>query len=140
MTNEEIIDTTRGTELWQYYGEEINKLLDLARQDEREKWKPYLLDSVLTDAEFKEYTGSEREKMQGVEVWVSWDEHKQYKRDSAYISDNKPEVIEMDDYDTYYKLEGEGIATSVRCELAEKLGVKTRSMQKFRIVEVGNEQ
>lgn len=37
MTNEEIIDTTRGTELWQYYGEEINKLLDLARQDEREK-------------------------------------------------------------------------------------------------------
>lgn len=37
MTNEEIIDKTRGTELWQYYGEEINKLLDLARQDEREK-------------------------------------------------------------------------------------------------------
>lgn len=73
MTNEEIIDTTRGTELWQYYGEEINKLLNLARQDEREKWKPYLLDSVLTDAEFKEYTGSEREKMQGVDVWVSVD-------------------------------------------------------------------
>ena len=37
MTNEEIIDITRGTELWQYYGEEINKLLNLARQDEREK-------------------------------------------------------------------------------------------------------
>lgn len=46
--------------------------MELARQDEREKWRPHLLDSVLTDAEFKEYTGSEREKMQGVDCWVSW--------------------------------------------------------------------
>ena len=48
MTNEEIIDTTRGTELWQYYGEEINKLLDLARADEREK---------VTEEKVKEYLG-----------------------------------------------------------------------------------
>ena len=39
MTNDEIFNTTRGTELWQYYFDEINTLLELARQDEREKWQ-----------------------------------------------------------------------------------------------------
>ena len=48
--------------------ESLYKCFELVRQDEREKWRPHLLDSVLTDAEFKEYTGSEREKMQGVDV------------------------------------------------------------------------
>ena len=64
MTNEEILAS------WDYgieLDEDFHRILNLARQDEREKWRPHLLDSVLTDAEFKEYTGSEREKMQGVE-------------------------------------------------------------------------
>lgn len=133
MTNEEIIDTTRGTELWQYYGEEINKLLDLARQDEREKWKPYLLDSVLTDAEFKEYTGSEREKMQGVDVWVSWDKHK---RQEVYpvLTFTEPATESRPSYFTYYKTDDESYATITPKE-AKSLGVSEGQCKKFRIVE-----
>ena len=119
MTNEEIIDTTRGTELWQYYGEEINKLLDLARQDEREKWKPYLLDSVLTDAEFKEYTGSEREKMQGVEAFIAWDGLK--------------EEFELWIGNDYATSKFGGI---VDYRMAKALGIEPKSQcKKFRIVE-----
>ncbi len=133
MTNEEIIDTTRGTELWQYYGEEINKLLNLARQDEREKWKPYLLDSVLTDAEFKEYTGSEREKMQGVDVWVSWDDN-DFTHNIKVSCYMKPKKNVKEDGSVYYTLH------DVNCyfpkNLAEYTGLQKGQCKKFRIVEV----
>lgn len=103
--------------------------MELARQDEREKWRPHLLDSVLTDAEFKEYTGSEREKMQGVDCYVSWDDGK---FESPAISIQKP-TMGCKLGGKFYTGLGQNI--TIPKEDGVKLGVSPGQCKKLRIVE-----
>ncbi len=139
MGNEQIVEQSSngGKEFVNMYD-----MMDLARQDEREKWKPYLLDSVLTDAEFKEYTGSEREKMQGVEVWVSWDEdkHTMLSLSVPVLSIDKPEYNNHSIVGKNYRYnDNDDYSAGLTREIAKHLNIQQGQCKKFRIVEVGNE-
>jgi len=127
MTNEEIVEQWNNDELSHY------ELVELARADEREKWKPYLLDSVLTDAEFKEYTGSEREKMQGVDCWVSWDNH--HACGDVTASFKEPKANRNSDGSTYYNNYG-AMSFDISEHAAKFLNIEPGQCKKFRIVEV----
>lgn len=122
MTNEEIIKEYGKPENWI----SLSDLLDLARADEREKWQGHLLNSVLTDAEFEEYTGSKREEMQGVDVWVSMD------KVDAVISTGEPERYEQDGA-SFFCGYGEVIETNVY-DFAKLLSIERGECAKFKIV------
>ena len=91
MTNETIVNMYPRPD-----PKNMERALDLARADEREKWKGHLLNSVLTDAEFEEYTGSKREEMQSVDVWVSVDED-----GTTKLSESELEFFEREKWDCY---------------------------------------
>lgn len=111
----------------------MERALDLARADEREKWKGHLLNSVLTDAEFEEYTGSKRAKLQGADVWISWSNVHAYSEPE--ISVNKP--IEIDGlggnaYSNYAMID----ACTCPDLIARLLGIKEGDIAKFKIVRI----
>ena len=102
MTNEDIKN--------KWYSDEpsFDDLLNLARQDEREK-------------------------MQGVEVWVSWDKHHKWE-EVARISTTEP-VVEAEGMDgavIYKTVEPYSYVSKIICKL---LNISPGQCKKFRIVE-----
>lgn len=77
---------------------------------------------------------NEHEKMQGVDVWVSWDKHR---RQEVYpvLTFTEPSEESRPSYFTYYKTDDETYAELTPKE-AETLGVSPGQCKKFRIVEL----
>ena len=151
MTNEEIAKKYSG---WGSDGLlNIYDLMNLARQDEREKMTEekvkgylgglggkesalivlnYLLRGGITDDDLRglrlQWIKDEREKMQGVEVWVSVD------KVDAVISTDEPEKYEQDGANFFCNY-GYAIGVNVQ-DFANFLGVGRGQCKKVRIVEV----
>lgn len=135
MTNEEILESwgveTRESMLacdTDLTLQNTLEMMDEVRKDERAKWKGHLLNSVLTDAEFEEYTGSKREKMQGVDVWVSVDED-----GTAKLSESELEFFEREKWGMF-KYPERGFCVALPHQFGEFLKVEEGECVKFRIV------
>lgn len=101
MTNEEIIERQFGMP-----GLVLWELLDLARADEREK-------------------------MQGVDCWISWDEGN---FESPTVTTKQPKTNKDSTGRIYHTDLGQNF--TLQKEDAEKLGLQQGQCKKFRIVEV----
>lgn len=157
MTNEEIIEQTNtlnadkcGAE---YCVARVRTAIDLARADERaklaglyfskeavdamiaeekEKVKSHLLDLVLTDAEFEEYTGSKRAKLskEAVKVWCSWDEGN---FESPTVTTKQPKANKDSNGRIYHTDLGQNF--TIKKEDAVKLNLKQGECKAFEIRE-----
>ncbi len=127
MTNEEIIKEYGKPGNWI----SLSDLLDLARTDEREKIKNQMLDGVMTDSEFEEYTGSKRDQPQGVDIWVSWGTRGYL----PYISSEKPFESNVVGGVEYTRKTGR-YCERFPLDIARKIGLQPGQCRKFRIVEV----
>lgn len=123
MTNETIVNMYPRPD-----PKNMERALDLARADERAKWKGHLLNSVLTDAEFEEYTGSKREEMQSVDVWVSVDED-----GTTKLSESELEFFEREKWGMF-KYPERGFCVALPHQFGEFLKVEEGECAKFRIV------
>ena len=99
-------------------------LLDLARADEREKIKNQMLDGVMTDSEFEEYTGSKRDQPQGVDIWVSWDDNNSSVAPELWIMRPRP------------NMNGTFTGKVHHDAISSELNLLPGQCRKFRIVEV----
>ncbi len=77
----------------------------------------------------------EREKMQGVDCWVSWDEDYFGEHPNPKISDDEPAEWVAGQFD----VGSCDMRTEVFESFATMLGIEQGQCKKFRIVEVGNE-
>ena len=134
----------------------IPELLDLARQDERgkvteEKVKEYLgglggkeaalivlnylLRGGITNDDLRglrlQWIKDEREKMQGVEVYISWDEGS---FESPTVTTKQPQTNKDSAGRIYHTDLGQNF--TIKKEDAEKLGISQGQCKKVRIVEV----
>jgi hypothetical protein len=120
MTNEEIIEQTAkqtGVVVFAAFCRELTDMMNLARADEREK-------------------------MQGVEVWVSWDEdkHTMLSLSVPVLSIDKPEYNNHSIVGKNYRYnDNDDYSAGLTREIAKHLNIQQGQCKKFRIVEVGNE-
>ncbi len=77
----------------------------------------------------------ELEKLQGVDVWVSWDEDYFGEHPNPKISDDEPVEWVAGQFD----IGGCDMRTEIFESFATMLGIEQGQCKKFRIVEVGNE-
>lgn len=154
MTNEEIAKKYSG---WGSDGLlNIYDLMNLARQDEREKMTEekvkgylgglggkesalivlnYLLRGGITDDDLRglrlQWIKDEREKIQGVEVYISWDEGS---FESPTVTTKQPQTNKDGNGRIYHTDLGQNF--TIKKEDAEKLNISPGQCKKVRIVEV----
>ena len=125
MTNEEIIKWLEARKK--------QRLIEHSMQEPEELWRRGELQIIGTILPLLKAQQDECEKMQGVEVWVSWDKHHKWE-EVARISTTEP-VVEAEGMDgavIYKTVEPYSYVSKVICKL---LNISPGQCKKFRIVE-----